>query len=137
MRRRCALAAIALTLCGCQFVSRRVLVPVPPETAGAWVRRGLETANPADAPEPMRTLRPEAWVRATYYHEREAIEVNAYGFKSSAQALESAQKWQASERAVVSLRGSIFIVYSSLDANRDELRTFMRGMEEGWFGRGR
>lgn len=128
---------MALAVCACGVVPQRVLVPVPPESAGGWVRRGLETADVADAPEPMRSLRPRVWVRATYFRDRASVEVNAFGFDASAGALESAQKWRTQERSVVSLRGQLFVVYSSIDAGPENLRGFVRNMEAAWFGSAR
>ena len=128
---------MALALCACQVVPQRVLVPVPPESAGGWVRRGLETADAADAPEPIRGLRPKAWVRARYFRERMSVEVSAFGFEASAGALESAQKWRTTERSLVSLRGRIFVVYSSIDASRSDLQEFVRSLEAAWFASAR
>jgi hypothetical protein len=125
---------MALALCACQGVPQRVLVPVPPESAGGWVRRGLETPDAADAPEPMHSLHAKAWVRARYFREHMSVEVNAFGFEAAAGALESAQRWRAYDRAVVSLRGRIFIVCSSIDAGPGNLREFVRSLEAAWFG---
>lgn len=128
---------MALALCSCGGVPQRVLVPVPPETAGGWVRRGLETADVADAPEPMHSLQARAWVRARYFREHMSVEVNAFGFETTAGALESAQKWRSYDRAVASLQGRDFIVCSSIDASRDELQAFARSLEAAWFGSAR
>jgi hypothetical protein len=134
MRRRCALGSMALALCACRGVSRRALIPVPPETAGGWVRRGLETLDVAGAPEPMRSLRPTAWVRAGYFRERISVQVEAFGFDSPAGALESAQKWHSYEGAVVRLRGQILLVYSSSNVDREDMLEFSRTLEAVWFG---
>ena len=137
MRRRCALGVLALALCACQGLPRKLLIPVPPETVGAWVRRGLETPDVADAPEPMRSLRPKAWVRAGYFRNRMSVHVEAFGFDSTAGALESAQKWHSHEGAAVSLRGQIFLVYSSSDFDQDDLQETARVLEAAWFGSAR
>jgi len=128
---------MALALCACGGVPRRVLIPVPPETAGGWVRRGLETLDVVDSPEPMRSLRPTAWVRAGYFRERVSVQVEAFGFGSPAGALESARKWHSYEGAVVSLRGPIFLVYSSSNIDRDDMLEFSRTLEAAWFGSAR
>lgn len=125
---------MAFVCCACQRVPQRVLVPVPPETAGGWVRRGLETPDVADAPEPMSSLRAKAWVRARYFREHMSVEVNAFGFEASTDALESAQEWRAYDHAVVFLRGQVFIVCSSIDAGRDNLQQFAGNLEAAWFG---
>lgn len=137
MRRRCALGWTALALCACLRVPQKLLIPVPPETAGSWVRRGLETPDVAGAPEPMHSLRPKAWVRAGYYRERMSIQAEAFGFDSPAGALESAQKWHSYEGAVASLHGQIFLVCSSSDIDHDELQMTARTLEAAWFGSGR
>ena len=124
---------MALGLCACRAVPQKLLIPVPPETVGEWVRRGVETPDLAEAPEPMHSLRPKAWVRAGYFHERTSVQVEAYGFDSPAGALESAQKWHASEGAVVSLRGQIFLVCSSKDLDQEDLRQVARTLEAAWF----
>jgi hypothetical protein len=137
MRRRCVLAWMALALCACRAVPQRLLIPVPPETAGQWVRRGLETLDVAGAPEPMHSLRPKAWVRAGYFRERMSVQVEAFGFDAPAGALESAQQWHSYEGAVVSLRGQIFLVYSSSNIDHDDLQEFARTLEAPWFGSAR
>lgn len=125
---------MALALCACRAVPQKLLIPVPPETAGQWVRRGVETPDTAGAPEPMRGLRPKAWVRAGYYHGRTSVQVEAFGFGSPAGALESAQKWHSHEGAVVSLRGQIFLIFSSSDVSNEDLRQIARTLEAAWFG---
>jgi hypothetical protein len=128
---------MALALCACQGVPQKLLIPVPPETAGEWVRRGVETPDAAGAPEPMHSLRPKAWVRAGYFRAQISVQVEAFGFDSPAGALESAQKWHSYEGAVVSLRGQIFLVYSSSDLDHDDLQEFARTLEAAWFGNAR
>jgi hypothetical protein len=97
----------------------------------------LETPDVTDAPEPMRSLQPKAWVRARYFRERMSVEVSAFGFEAAAGALESAQKWRSYDRAVGSLRGQVFIVCSSIDADRSSLQSFARSLEAAWFGSAR
>lgn len=62
------------------------------------------------------------------------MEVDAFGFASSAGALESAQKWRAYDGAAVFLRGQVFVVCSSIDAGRAPLLEFSRNLEAAWFG---
>lgn len=128
---------MALALCACRSVPQKLLIPVPPETAGDWVRRGLETPDLAGAPEPMHSLRPKAWVRAGYFRAQIAVQVEAFGFDSPAGALESAQKWHSNEGAVVSLRGPVFLVFSSTSVDRDDLLEFAGTLEAAWFGSAR
>ena len=101
------------------------------------MRRGMETADVVDAPEPMRSLHPKSWVRARYFRDRMSIEVSAFGFQSTAGALESAQKWRSVERSAVSMHGQVFAVYSSIDASQEDLREFVRNLEAAWFGSAR
>gem|GEM_PF-2528044 len=116
---------------------RRALIPVPPESAGGWIRRGLDTANAAAAPEPMHSLNARAWVRARYFREQMSVEVNAYGFEASAGALEAAQRWNPYDRATVILRGPVLVVCSSVDVSGEDLRTFAKTLEAAWFGSAR
>ena len=131
------LGLMALTLSACRELPQKLLIPVPPETVREWVRRGVETPDAASAPEPMRSLRPKSWVRAGYFHARRSVQVEAFGFDSSAGALEAAQKWHFREGAVVRLRGQIFLVFSSNEFDQDELRETARILEAAWFASGR
>jgi hypothetical protein len=128
---------MALALCACQSMPRKLLIPLPPDTTGEWVRHGLETPDLAGAPEPMHSLQPKAWVRAGYFRERTSVQVEAFGFDSTAGALESAQKWHSYEGAVVSLRGQVFLVFSSSSIDHDDLQEFARTLEAAWFGSAR
>jgi hypothetical protein len=128
---------MALALCACRQVPQKLLIPVPPEIVGGWVRRGLETMDVAGAPEPLRSLRPKAWLRAGYFRERMSVQAEAFGFDSMAGALESAQKWHSYAGTVASLHGQVFLIYSSENVDPDVLQEFARTMEAAWFGSAR
>jgi len=137
MRRGCAIAVAALALGACAGVPQRALIPVPPERAGDWIRRGLETPAAAGAPEPIARLDPQAWIRAAYYREEIAIEVSAYGFHSPAGAAEARRKWQPRDGACAFVRGLVLVVCTSDNADTETVTAFAGPLEAAWFGSGR
>ena len=124
---------MALAHWRCQVVPQTALAPVPSESVGGWSKRGLESSVVATAPEPMRSLHPKSWMRVIYMRERMAMQVDSFGFASSAAALESAQTWRSNHGAAVFLRGQVFMVCTSIDAGRAPLLTFSRNLEVAWF----
>ena len=137
MRRGVALALATLALGACAGVPQRALIPVPPERSGAWIRRGLETPAAADAPEPMRRLQPQAWIRAAYYRGELGIEVSAYGFQSTTDAAEAKRNWQPRDGASSFVRGLILVVCTSQNADTETVTEFAGPLEAAWFGSGR
>ncbi len=137
MRRGCAIALAALALGACTGVPQRPLIPIPPERAGGWIRRGLETPAASGAPEPMRRLQPRAWIRAAYYRGDLGIEVSAYGFQAPAGAAEALRRWQPREGACAFVRGLVLVICTSGNADTETVSEFAGPLEVAWFGSGR
>jgi hypothetical protein len=129
-----ALAALALGACA--GVPQRALIPVPPERAGGWIRRGLETPAAAEAPEPMRALEPSAWIRAAYYRADQGIEVSAYGFQRQGDVAEARRRWQPRDGAYAFVRGLVLVICTSDNADTETVTEFAGPLEAAWFGSG-
>lgn len=124
---------MALAHWRCQGVPQTALAPVLSESVGAWSKRGLGSSVVATVPEPLRSLHPKSWMRVTYMRERMSTQVDAFGFASSAVAVESAQTWRSNDGAAAFLRGQAFVDCSSIDAGPAPLLTFSRNLEVAWF----
>ena len=133
MRVRLALLLALLLLGSCALVPDQALIPVPPEKVGTWIRRGLETPDPATAPDSVHDLHPLSWVRAAYYRDGTLIEASAYGFRAETSALEARQRWQPEEQAAVFLRGPVFVVCTSRGPQPGAPEEFARQLEMAWF----
>lgn len=131
------MALAALALGACAGVPRRALIPVPPERAGGWIRRGLETPDPARAPEPMRTLDATVWIRAAYFRDGLGIEVSAYGFKTQGDVAEARRRWPPRDGAYCFVRGLVLVICTSENADTETVTEFAAPLEAAWFGSGR
>lgn len=126
---------LALTLAGCSRLPERALIPVPPSTLeGGWQRVTLDTPPAAEAPEPLRSLKPAQRVRASYRRNGIQIGVDAYALPSQASAFEAQQKWRNGGDSLGFQNGNVFVVCSSESAGQAGLVAFSRLLEQTWPG---
>lgn len=126
---------LLLWLGGCSRLPERALIPVPPATLGAgWQRITMDTPPVAEAPEPLRALKPAQRVRASYRKDGITIGVEVYAMPSQASAFEAQQKWRNEDGTLAFQSGNLFSVCTAAGVEQAALIAFSRTLEEAWLG---
>ena len=101
----------------------------PENIAEVWIRKDLRELPPADAIPPITpasTLR----IVSAVYEGSGRIQVSLYDLKSSAAALDAAQRWRPSDDTVFFYKENYFAVVKWENVNRAALGAFVRDLEK-------
>lgn len=129
MTRRILIIAAAASV-GCQRQQQRPADTLAPaRVADIWIRKELRELPPADAVPPIApasTLR----IINTVYEGSGRIQVSLYDLKSSAAALDAAQRWRPSADTVFFYKQNYFAVLKWENADRAAVGAFVRDLEK-------
>lgn len=129
MTRR-ALLLLVPACAACTSRKKREAESLAPATIGqVWNRKEIGELPPSHAVAPM-TPGTTARVIHAVYEGPGRIHISVYDLKSSAAALDAAQRWKAAANEVFFYKQNYFVVVKWDRAERAALSAFVRGLEK-------
>jgi hypothetical protein len=125
---------VTLMAAGCASLPKKALLPVPPETVGAWKRATVDTPPESELAPEARSLKPTKWVRAVYTQRESAIVLTGYAMPTEASAFEAEQKHPKGSGTAVFRRGAVFASCSSQVEPTAAVLEFITQLEPAWLG---